>query len=167
MPVSRPRIPRRRWAGVVVSYTLVANRTFSLDEAQTLLPVMESLLRRGMEAKKCVEEIEGEFQKLGHRIFLSGGLEVDVVELAQRRAESDKGLQQIKDCLAEIEATGAQVKDLDTGLLDFPCVVDGETILLCWKLGEKKITHWHGLEEGFAGRKPVDERIARAKGKVN
>ena len=132
-----------------------------------LLPVLESLLRRGMEAKKRVEQIEGEFQKLGHRIFLSGGSEVDVVRLAKRRAESDKALQQIKDCMAEIEATGAQVKDMDSGLLDFPCLVDGEVILLCWKLGEQKITHWHGFEEGFAGRKPIDERIARAKGKVN
>jgi hypothetical protein len=145
----------------------VANRTFSLDEAHTLLPVLESLLRRGMEAKKQVEEIEGEFQKINHRIFLTGGSEVDVVALARRRAACDKALQTIKDCLAEIEATGAQVKDMDMGLLDFPCLVDGETILLCWKLGEERITYWHGTEEGFPGRKPIDERIARAKGKVN
>jgi hypothetical protein len=145
----------------------VANRTFSLEEAHTLLPVLESLLRRGMSAKQTVEEIEGEFQKLNHHIFLTGGCEIDVVALAKRRAASDKALQQIKDCLAEIEATGAQVKDMDTGLLDFPCVVGDEIILLCWKVGEEKITHWHGIEEGFAGRKPIDERIARAKGKVN
>ena len=48
------------------------------------------------------------------------------------------------------------------GLLDFPCEVEGQIILLCWKLGEKSITHWHGLQEGFAGRKPIDERIAKA-----
>jgi len=72
----------------------------------------------------------------------------------------------VKDALAEIDATGVQVKDLDIGLLDFPCVVEGETVLLCWKLGEPAITHWHGVHEGFAGRKPIDERIARAK-KVN
>ncbi len=148
-------------------YVVVPSRTFSLDEAQTLLPVLESLLRRGMDAKKQLEEIEGEFQKLGHHIFLTGGSEVDVVKLAKRRAASDKALQTVKDCLAEIEATGAQVKDMDLGLLDFPCVVDGETILLCWKLGEERITHWHGFSEGFAGRKPIDDRIARAKGKVN
>ena len=151
----------------MVIYSAVANRTFSLDEAHTLLPVLESLLRRGMEAKKQVEEIEGEFQKINHRIFLAGGSEIDVVKLARRRAACDKALQTIKDCLAEIEATGAQVKDMDMGLLDFPCQVDGETILLCWKLGEERITYWHGTEEGFAGRKPIDERIARAKGKVN
>jgi hypothetical protein len=142
----------------------VTKRTFSLDEAHSLLPVLESLLRRGMEAKKQVETIEAEFQELNHRIFLAGGAEIDVVKYSRRRAQSDKALQQVKDSLAEIEATGVQVKDMDTGLLDFPCLVEGETILLCWKLGEERITHWHGTEEGFAGRKPIDQRIARARG---
>ena len=54
------------------------------------------------------------------------------------------------------------MKDLDIGLLDFPCKVEGEIVLLCWKLGEEKIAHWHSPEEGFAGRKPIDERIERA-----
>ena len=71
-----------------------------------------------------------------------------------------------KDALAEIDSIGVQVKDLGIGLLDFPCEVEGQIILLCWKLGEKAITHWHGMQEGFAGRKPIDERIARGK-KVN
>jgi hypothetical protein len=55
------------------------------------------------------------------------------------------------------------VKDLDIGLLDFPCQVEGRTVLLCWKLGEQGITHWHDTSEGFAGRKPIDDKIARAK----
>jgi hypothetical protein len=63
----------------------------------------------------------------------------------------------------EIASIGVQVKDLDIGLLDFPCEVDGHVVLLCWKLGEKSITHWHGVSEGFVGRKPVTSRIANAK----
>jgi hypothetical protein len=55
-----------------------------------------------------------------------------------------------------------QVKDLDIGLLDFPCKVEGAIILLCWKLGEAKIAHWHSTTDGFAGRKPIDDRIANA-----
>jgi hypothetical protein len=86
-----------------------------------------------------------------------------VVPLARRKAERIKAEQRAKDALAEIDSIGVQVKDLDIGLLDFPCEVEGRTILLCWKLGEKSITHWHGTDEGFAGRKPVDERISRAK----
>lgn len=144
----------------------MADRTFTLDEAQSLLPVLESLLRTAIQAKKIVDEAETEQQALEHRIFLSGGMFLNIVPLARRKAERKKAEQRVKDALAEIGSIGVQVKDLDIGLLDFPCEVDGHTILLCWKLGEKAITHWHGVEEGFAGRKPIDQRIAKAK-KVN
>lgn len=138
-------------------------RTFTLQEAQTLLPVLESLLRAAIESKELAEEIEQEFDALRTRVFVTGGMLLDVKRWAIRRAEKEKALQRAKDALAEIHATGVQVKDLDIGLLDFPCVVDGETILLCWKMGESGITHWHGLTEGFAGRKPIDDRIAKAR----
>lgn len=141
----------------------MSDRTFTLDEAQTLLPVLESLLRTAIASKKLIDEVDGEMQSLSQRIFLNGGTHLDVVPVARRKAERAKAEQHAKDALAEIDSIGVQVKDLDIGLLDFPCLVDGNIILLCWKLGEKSITHWHGAQEGFAGRKPVDERIARAK----
>ena len=144
----------------------MSDRTFTLDEAHSLLPILESLLRTALHAKKLMEEVDGEVQALHHRIFLNGGMFLDIVPLARRKAERAKSEQRIKDALAEIDSIGVQVKDLDIGLLDFPCEVEGQTILLCWKLGEKSITHWHGVQEGFAGRKPIDQRIARAK-KVN
>ena len=139
------------------------DRTFTLDEAQCLLPVLESLLRTAINAKQIIEEADAELQALHHRIFLSGGMFLDIVPLARRRAERAKAEQQAKDALAEIDSIGVQVKDLSVGLLDFPCEVEGQTILLCWKLGEKSITYWHGVQEGFAGRKTIDQRIARAK----
>jgi hypothetical protein len=144
----------------------MSDRTFTLDEAHSLLPVLESLLRTAIKAKKLIEEADAEQQALQHRVFLNGGMFLDVVPLARRKAERSKAEQHAKDALAEIDSIGVQVKDLDMGLLDFPCEVEGQTILLCWKLGEKSITHWHGTNEGFAGRKPIDQRIARAK-KVN
>ena len=143
----------------------MSERTFSLDEAQTLLPILESLLRTAIDGKKLIESVDAELQELAHRVFLSGGLLVNVVHMARRKAEREKTIQRVKDAIAEIDATGVQVKDLDIGLLDFPCRVEGEIILLCWKLGEQGITHWHGVSEGFAGRKPIDERIAKAKKK--
>src|SRR5579863_183956 len=141
----------------------MSDRTFTLDEAQSLLPVLESLLRTAIAGKKLMEEVEAEMQALQHRIFLNGGTFVDVVPVARRKAERSKAEQRAKDALAEIDSIGVQVKDIDIGLLDFPCEVEGRTILLCWKLGEKSITHWHGTDEGFAGRKPIDERITKAK----
>ena len=141
----------------------MSTRTFTLDEARALLPVLESLLRTAIEGKKLIEEVDAEFEAIQHRVYLNGGTFLNIPYLARRKAEREKTLQNVKDAVAEIHATGVQVKDLDIGLLDFPCEVEGEIILLCWKFGEKEITHWHGVEEGFAGRKPIDERIERAK----
>jgi hypothetical protein len=141
----------------------MSDRTFTLDEAQSLLPVLESLLRAAIGGKKIMEEVEAEMQSLNHRIFLNGGTHVDVVAVARRKAERVKAEQRAKDALAEIDSIGVQVKDLDIGLLDFPCEVEGRVVLLCWRTGETSITHWHGTDEGFAGRKPIDERIARSK----
>jgi len=141
----------------------MSDRTFTLDEAQSLLPVLESLLRTAIASKKVMEEVEAEQQALAHHIFLNGGTHVDVVPVAKRKAERVKAEQRAKDALAEIDSIGVQVKDLDIGLLDFPCEVEGEIILLCWKLGEKAISHWHGTQEGFASRKPIDERISRGR----
>jgi hypothetical protein len=141
----------------------MSSRTFTLDEAQDLLPVLESLLRRAIDGKRLIESIDGELQAVAHRVMLNGGMHLNILHLARRKAEREKTFQRVKDAMDEIDAIGVQVKDLDIGLLDFPCEVEGKTVLLCWKLGEKAITHWHGVSEGFAGRKPIDSRIAKAK----
>jgi hypothetical protein len=140
----------------------MSDRTFTLDEAQMLLPILESLLKLAINGKRLIEDVDNEFQETAHRVFLNGGTRLNVVHLARRKAEREKAIRRVKDALAEIDATGVQVKDLDIGLLDFPCKVDGDILLLCWKLGESTITHWHGTSEGFAARKPIDERITNA-----
>ena len=138
-------------------------KTFSLQEAHSLLPILEGLLRQSIDGKQLIEEVDRELAALNERIFLTGGAFVEVKKVALRRAEREKAVQRVRDSLNEINAIGVQVKDIDIGLLDFPCKVDDEIVLLCWKLGETSITHWHGTEEGFAGRKPIDDRIAGAK----
>ena len=140
----------------------MADRTFTLDEAQMLLPILESLLKQAINGKKLIEDVDNELQETAHRVFLNGGTNLNVVYLARRKAEREKAIRRIKDALAEIDSTGVQVKDLDIGLLDFPCKVEGDILLLCWRLGEATITHWHNTTEGFSGRKPIDERIANA-----
>jgi hypothetical protein len=138
-------------------------KTFTLDQAHRLLPVLKSLLKRSMEGKQLIDQVDKELQDLKHRILLSGGLTVDVPAIARRRAERDKAVQDTKDAIAEINSIGVQVKDLDIGLLDFPCALEDQVVLLCWKYGEERIQYWHGLEEGFKGRKPIDQRILRGK----
>jgi hypothetical protein len=140
----------------------MSNRTFSLDEAQLLLPILESLLRQAINGKKLIEDVDNELQESAHRVFLNGGTLLNVVHLARRKAEREKAIRRVKDALAEIDATGVQVKDIDIGLLDFPCKVEGEVLLLCWKLGEATIANWHSTIEGFSSRRPIDARIANA-----
>jgi hypothetical protein len=139
-------------------------KTFTLDEAQSLLPVLESLLKRAIDGKRFAEEMESDLSGLAQRIYLSGGMRVNSTTVAKQRAEMEDHLKRVRDSIAEIDAIGVQVKDLDTGLLDFPCRVDDQVVLLCWRLGEPSIEHWHTLDAGFKGRQPLDERFRRRPG---
>ena len=136
-------------------------KTFTLDEAQSLLPVLESLLKRAVEGKQSAEEIDSELSDLAQRIHLSGGMTVDVASVTKQRAEMETHLQRVRESIAEIDSIGVQVKDIESGLLDFPCRVDDQVVLLCWRMGETSIEHWHTLESGFQGRQPLDERFRR------
>src|SRR5271166_1510657 len=118
--MNRRQGPKRAETGQVA---IDMPRTFTLAEAETLLPVLESLLRSAMQAKALIEEVDAEFDALRSRIFMNGGTFVDVEKMARRKAEREKAVQRAKDAVAEIDAAGVQVKDLDIGLLDFPCVV--------------------------------------------
>lgn len=137
-------------------------RTFTLEEARWLLPGVKGLLHTAIGGKKTIESVEAELMAVNHRIFLSGGMLPDIIHLAHRRAIRDHAIHSVRDALAEIDAMGVQVKDIDSGLLDFPCQLKEEIVLLCWKSGEEDITHWHGMEEGFRGRKPITDAIRRS-----
>src|SRR5258708_19935269 len=97
----------------------MSDRTFTLDEALSLLPVLESLLRTAIAGKKIMEDVEAEMQALNHRIFLNGGTHVDVVAIARRKAERAKAEQPAKDALAEIDSIGAPLNNLNTPLSAF------------------------------------------------
>jgi hypothetical protein len=129
-------------------------RTFTLDEANALLARLRPLAERLVEHKRRLDEAEAARAAVLARISGNGGdiTPTDVAELAARIEGEAAALAEL---LGEIQSHGAQVKDLDTGLLDFPALREGEIVLLCWRVGEDSIEYWHGLEEGFAGRKPL------------
>jgi hypothetical protein len=138
-------------------------KTFSLDEAQSLLPILESLLRRAIDAKASASLVEEELQMLSQNIFLSGGMLVDVAAAARKRMAQRASIQQAQDAIQEIDSIGVQVKDIDKGLLDFPFQIGEQIVLLCWQLGEKRIEFWHTVEAGFQGRQPLDERFQKSR----
>jgi hypothetical protein len=119
------------------------------------------LLKRAIESKQAAEKVEADLSALSQRIYVSGGMRVDVGKVAKQRAEIETHTQRMRETVAEIDSIGVQVKDLETGLLDFPFRLDDEIVLLCWRLGETTIEHWHTVEAGFQGRQPVDERMRR------
>jgi len=126
-----------------------------------MLPLVESLLKRALESKHAAEQIDEELSNLARRIHVTGGMFVDVAKVSFRRSELEQKIQRVRESLSEIDEIGVQIKDLDVGLLDFPCTVDGEVVLLCWKSGEPAIEHWHTVESGFQGRQPIDDRFRR------
>jgi len=136
-------------------------KTFTLSEALTLLPVVESLLVRAQTAVGTAAEREQQMQQLSQAIFMAGGMYVDVVAASRTKNEHEKAVAEAKDSLGELESIGVQIKDLERGLLDFPFQLEDEVVLLCWLQGEKTITHWHTTDSGFAGRRPLDDRFIR------
>jgi hypothetical protein len=136
-------------------------KTFTLDEAQSLLPVLESLLKRAIDGKRSADLAESWLTDLARRIYLSGGMKVDTELVNKQRAEMDSHLRLARESLAEIDSIGVQVKDLEVGLLDFPCRLDDKIVLLCWRMGEPAIENWHTVEAGVQGRQPLDERFRR------
>lgn len=137
-------------------------KTFTLDEARTLLPVLGALLRRAREAALRASRIEGEMQDLSQRIFLSGGMHVNVTAAARRRAEREKAVQEARSTIEEIEEIGARVGDVEQGRLEFPYLLDGREVLLCWTLGEEEeIRQWREDEDDSPLRSVSDGILRR------
>jgi hypothetical protein len=133
------------------------SRLFTLHEAEELLPAAEKWLRSAIESRKSLTEIDEQISSVLTRIALLGGVQLDVTEVAEMKSGKEQAAESLKQSLEEIAKIGVLVKDLDIGLLDFPTLLDGDEVYLCWKLGEPHIGFWHRTTEGFAGRKSIDQ----------
>jgi hypothetical protein len=131
-------------------------RFFTLQQAEKLLPEVESALREAIALKSEYEEAEKERQNFSARIALLGGVSVDSAQLLDKKHRRESSALRLKEAIEKIQEFGCLVKDLDTGLIDFPTLLSGVEVYLCWKLGESGIHFWHGVEEGFRGRKSID-----------
>lgn len=131
-------------------------RYFTLHHAQGLLPEVERLLRGAVRAKAALDESQSEIASLTGRVRMMGGMRIDPVRVAEAGQSRADAAGALKDSMEAIGELGVQVKDLDAGLADFPTLYRGAEVLLCWRLGESGISHWHGVEEGFQGRKKID-----------
>jgi hypothetical protein len=133
------------------------SKRFTLAEAQSLIPEVDRLLRRALESKAGYEEAERAIHDFNQRVMMLGGVMVDRERALENRSRRDSAAAQFRGAVEAVQETGCLIKDIDIGLVDFPTSFRGVEVYLCWKLGESGISFWHGVDEGFRGRKPIDK----------
>ena len=134
-------------------------RLFTPEEVNRLIPRLTELLDTGMERYRQAVALQERLREDRARVAATGGERLDGHEW-KARAERLDGLGiEVRQVLQEIQALGGVVKDLETGLVDFPGRAPGEprdrVVNLCWRYGEEAVEFWHGMDEGFAQRKPL------------
>jgi hypothetical protein len=134
-------------------------RYFTLAEARAALPAVGRNIHDAVQAKAHYMAAEQAIQNLSQRILMMGGLNVDTAAAEAWKAQYDSNAQTLKNTMERIEDLGVLVKDLDIGLVDFPTLFRGEEVYLCWRMDESDIGHWHGVNEGFTGRRPIDKHF--------
>jgi hypothetical protein len=132
-------------------------KRFTLAEAQSLIPQVDRLLREALEAKSEYQEAEKAVRDFSEHVMMMGGVVVDRDRALADREHRDEAAARLRERIEAVLETGCLVKDLDIGLVDFPTLFRGVEVYLCWKLGENGISFWHGVDEGFRGRKAIDQ----------
>ena len=129
-------------------------RYFTREEANDLLPAVKVLTERMVAHRTALQQAQARLAAYLETISGNGG-GLPPAKLAEAHASVESEAAGVARCVEGIQELGGMVKDVGEGLVDFLAKRQGEDVLLCRKLGEDEITHWHGLEEGFAGRKPL------------
>jgi hypothetical protein len=136
---------------------------FTVADVDALVPALERIFVDVLQLRAGLRGLETRLEKANVRMSREELLESDDGSPEVRRAKAlFRGYYEaLSDQLARVKALGGEVKDVETGLVDFPARRLGEEILLCWRLGEKRVEHWHTVEGGFAARRPVDADVTR------
>ncbi|MFD2610895.1 DUF2203 domain-containing protein [Paenibacillus gansuensis] len=133
----------------------MAKKYFTLQEANDLLPLMKAELKQLQQIKQDFEDKYEELE-LYKKVFAAKQVSDDSDSLFTLECQIEFLQIEARTHLQNFERHGVEVKDIDMGLIDFPSILGGEEILLCWKQGEERISHYHGLHDGYAGRKRIE-----------
>ena len=125
------------------------------EEVERLIPRLSDSMGRVLHALTARREAQEWLDAEQQRITLSGGGVVDQPAWRVRRERLEQSTRAMQQGLEEIQGLGGVIKDLGLGLVDFLHLRRGREVNLCWRYGEQRITHWHGLDEGYAARRPL------------
>lgn len=129
----------------------MAERLFTVAEVNALVPTLEHLVERLQRSARALREgISALAEATGEAAD-----DLTVSRIVELRPELGPVIAEIDAALSAIRRCGGELKGLDLGLVDFPAEIDGEVVYLCWQYGEKEVLYYHGLDAGFAGRKPL------------
>jgi hypothetical protein len=134
-------------------------RFLTLIQAEKLLPQVESAILEAITRKAEYDQAETECENFSQRLAVSGGMHVDRSRWLEQKNRRESAALRVRDSIERVHEFGCMVKDLDIGLIDFPALFNGQEVCLCWKLGESGIQFWHGVQEGFRGRKVIDQEF--------
>ncbi|MBI2178539.1 MAG: DUF2203 domain-containing protein [Candidatus Tectomicrobia bacterium] len=128
---------------------MAPRRLFTLEEARALVPALRPRLREMARIRERLLPFRGEVERLAGDAQRGGGT-------FPSAGEYFRHVQALNGHLGFLRESGAELKDLATGLVDFPSLRQGRVVYLCWRMEEETVTHWHAIETGFAGRKPIE-----------
>jgi hypothetical protein len=126
-------------------------RLFTVNEANALLPTVRPLIERILEN---IRRLKDKSETVIRRQHIDPAA-IDLMDRLQQDDEIARLVTEIQNWVEEIHNHGCICKGVEQGLIDFPCMLGAEVVLLCWQLGESKVGHWHRVEDGFAGRRPL------------
>lgn len=135
-------------------FKVAEKRYFTLEEVNKVLPAVRALAERMVAHRQALNEAHERYGEFAEKIAGNGG-GLNPREFGAVQEQIELEAAGMARCIDGIHELGGIVKDLDDGLIDFLARRGEEDVLLCWQVGEERITHWHGLEEGFSGRKPL------------
>ena len=133
----------------------MSERHYTPEEVDALIPRLADIVGRAMERHAQATALQRRLGEEQARIQTSGGGLIDRRDWKARAERLDGLAIEVRQALEEIAALGGVAKDLELGLVDFPGLLGGDTVNLCWKYGETAVRYWHGLNEGYAQRKPL------------
>jgi hypothetical protein len=134
-------------------------RFFTYQKAVDLLPQIIELLHAAIAAKAARQKSESDLAAYKRRLVMSGGAFPNTNRIAAYADQAKTSYEAMKRGIDTIGDLGVQLRDLDQGLIDFPAMYHGQTVYLCFQLGEDSIQHWHPGDEGFSARRPINQEF--------